>query len=53
MTLIKVAKKVTPQVTYYAYVKVIGNKQSFYWRNPNNNKLLPITSTSLKTWKSV
>jgi len=47
MTLTKVAKKVTPQYTYYAYVNQKGN---YYWRNPFDNGLLPINKINLKSW---
>jgi len=50
MTLFKVAKRVTSQYTYFAYINEKGN---YYWRNPYNNELMPIKKTALKTWIKV
>lgn len=50
MTLSKVAKRVTPEHTYFAYV---NEKGSYYWRNPYNNELMPIKKTALKTWVKI
>lgn len=47
MTLYKVAKRVTPNHTYFAYVNEKGN---YYWRNPFNNALQPLKKSCLKTW---
>jgi hypothetical protein len=50
MTLLKIAKRVTPGHTYYAYVNQKGN---YYWRNPFNNCLQPLKKSDLKTWTSL
>lgn len=53
MTLIKVAKRVTPQYTFFAYKKVNGQKESYVWRNPYNDALISITKTALKKWETI
>lgn len=50
MTLLKIAKRVTPTYTYFAYVNDKGN---YYWRNPFNNELMPLKKAALKTWTKV
>ena len=50
MTLIKVAKRVTPEITYYAYKKVNGAQVSYFWRNPYNNKFISIKYSDIKKW---
>jgi len=50
MTLVKIAKRVTSEHTYFAYMNHKGN---YYWRNPYNNELLPIKKTALKTWTKI
>ena len=47
MTLTTIAKRVTPNFTYYAYVNEKGN---YYWRNPFNNTLVPLKKVYLKSW---
>ena len=47
MTLLKVAKRVTPTYTYYAYM---NEKGGYYWRNPYNNELIPLKKSALKVW---
>lgn len=53
MTLKKVAKRVTPEYTFFAYAQVDRGNVKYYWRNPYNNQLLPITISSLKKWERV
>jgi hypothetical protein len=53
MTLKKVAKRVTPQVTYYAYARTDRERTAYYWRHPVTECLLPITPKALKSWVPV
>lgn len=53
MTLKKIAKRVTSEYTYFAYAQVNKGNVKYYWRNPYNNELLPITIASLKKWERV
>lgn len=53
MSLVKVAQKVTPQGTYFAYAKATSAGQKYYWRNPFNDRLLPITCKNLKSWEQL
>lgn len=50
MTLTIVAKRITPQHTYFAYKNEKGN---YYWRNPFNNELLPLNKINLKSWTKI
>jgi len=53
MTLKKIAKKITPQHTYFAYARVDKGKVKYFWRNPYNDELLPIRVQALKNWELV
>jgi hypothetical protein len=53
MTLKKIAKRITPQVTYYAYARIDRERTSYYWKHPVTECLLPITPKALKSWLSV
>ena len=49
----KIAKKVTPQITYYAYRRLDKERPAYYWRHPVTECLLPITPKALKSWQPV
>jgi len=53
MTLKKIAKRVTPQVTYYAYRRTDKERAAYYWMHPVTECLLPITPKALKSWQPV
>jgi hypothetical protein len=53
MTLQKVAKKVTPAYTFYAYLRVDSKKRRYYWLNPYNEKFIPLQSSLFKYWEKV
>jgi hypothetical protein len=48
MTLTKIAKRVTPSYTFYAYENSRGRT---YWLNPYNNKFIPLNKSLLKSWQ--
>lgn len=53
MTLKIIAKRVTPQVIYYAYARTDRKRTAYYWRHPVTECLFPITPKALKSWQPV
>jgi hypothetical protein len=53
MTLKKIAKRITPQVVYYAYVRTDRKRPAYYWKHPDTECLFPITPKALKSWQLV
>lgn len=53
MTLKKIAKRVTPQVTYYAYIRTDRERAAYYWKHPVTECLFRITPKALKSWQPV